>query len=271
MGTHLALAEALLLGPLLAQLLLKGLPPGSLLVAGVGHQGAADVIEPEGFGGPADALLPGRSQRLQAPQGPLAPAVQTGADQGHLVVEGIQQFLPLAGRQAPAQQLAALPQQPSKAAQQGSVDGLELQHHPVQPLAPQGGLPPHQVEVEGAEAHTAQGADQVDLPLQPFAVAERLATAAAPQLQLQAVGLVGEGAEAAPGVAVADQIPVDAAAVRAQAGEQFHPFQQVRLALAIAADHEQAGRLQRQLQAVDVAEMPEVQAVQPDGSGAVSR
>jgi hypothetical protein len=41
--------------------------------------------------------------------------------------------------------------------------------------------------------------------------------------------------------------------------------------LAIAADHEQPRRLQRELKAVDVAEMPEVQAVQPDGSGAVSR
>jgi hypothetical protein len=70
---------------------------------------------------------------------------------------------------------------------------------------------------------------------------------------------------------MADQVPVDAATVRAQAGEQFHPFQQVRLALAIAADHEQPRRVQRELKAVDVAEMPEVQAVQPDGSGAVSR
>ena len=269
--THLALAQPFLLGTLLAQLFRQGLPPGSLLVAGLGQHGAADVVELERFGGPADALLPGHRQRLQAPQGPLAPAMQAGADQGHLLIEGVQQLLPLTDRQTPPQQLAALPQQPPVAAQQGAIDGFELQHHPVEPLAPKGGLPPHQVEVEGAEADAAQGADQVELPFQPLAVAERLAAATAAQLQLQAVGLVGEGAQATGGVAVADQVPVDAATVRSQAGEQFHAFQQVRLSLAIAADHEQAGRLQRQLQAVDVAEMPEVQAVQPDGSGAVSR
>jgi hypothetical protein len=70
---------------------------------------------------------------------------------------------------------------------------------------------------------------------------------------------------------MADQVPVLAAAVGAEAGEQLHRFQQVRFTLPVAADHQQARLPQLQLQAGDVAEVQQFQALQPDGSGAIAR
>ena len=138
-------------------------------------------------------------------------------------------------------------------------------------MAPLGRLPPHQLEVEGTEAHTAQGADQVELALQRLAIAQGHPTAAAPQAQLPTVPFVVPGPQAAAVVAMADQVAVVAAAVRAQAGEQLHRLQQVGFALAVAADHKQTRLGQRQLEAGDVAEVVQLQALQPDGSGAIDR
>jgi hypothetical protein len=55
----------------------------------------------------------------------------------------------------------------------------------------------------------------------------------------------------------------------AQTAEQLHRLQQVRLALAVAADHQQPWRLQAQLQVGEIAELVQLQAMQPNGSGAV--
>jgi hypothetical protein len=70
-------------------------------------------------------------------------------------------------------------------------------------------------------------------------------------------------------LALLDQVPVAAAAVRAQAAEQLYRLEQVGFALAIAADHEQARRLDRQAELSVVAEVVQLQAMQPNGSGAV--
>ena len=196
--------------------------------------------------------------------------MQAGAYQGHLLVEGLQQRFPLVAPQAAAQQLAALAQQAAVTAHQGAVDRFELEHHPVKPLPPQGRFAPHQLQIEGAESHAAQGTDQIELALQGAAVAQGLPAALAPQLQLQQVSLIGEGAQAAHGLAVADQVPVAAAAVGAEAGEQFHPLQQIRLAFAVGADHQQPRRREGEVQTADVAVVQQLEAMQPDGTGAVS-
>ena len=113
------------------------------------------------FATAAQPLLPGCGQGLQALDGSEAAPVQSGADHGHLQIEGVEQGLQRAAAQAAAQQLAALAQQTAIAAQQVAIDGLQLQHHPVQPLAATGRFASHQLQVEGTEAHTAQGAQQV--------------------------------------------------------------------------------------------------------------
>jgi hypothetical protein len=55
----------------------------------------------------------------------------------------------------------------------------------------------------------------------------------------------------------------------AQAAQQLHGLQQVRLALAIAADHQQPRRVEAQAEPAIVAEVQQLQAMQPNGSGAV--
>ena len=119
--------------------------------------------------------------------------MQAGAHQCHLLVEGIQQGASFRRRQAAAQQLAALAQQPAVAAQKGAVDGLKLQHHPVEPLAALGGFPPHQLQIQGAEPHAPQRPDQVDQTLQAAAVSQGPATTATPQLQFQLVPFARAG------------------------------------------------------------------------------
>jgi hypothetical protein len=57
----------------------------------------------------------------------------------------------------------------------------------------------------------------------------------------------------------------------AQAGEQLHRLQKVGLALAVGADHQQAGSRELKTQLRDVAELAQRQALQADGSGAISR
>jgi len=70
-------------------------------------------------------------------------------------------------------------------------------------------------------------------------------------------------------LALADQITVAAAAVGAQAAQQLHRLQQVRLALAVAADHQQPRGLKAQVQLAVITELAQLQAMQPNGSGAV--
>ena len=209
--------------------------------------------------------------------------MQARADQGHLLVKGIEQVVQVGSAQAAAQQLGPLAQQAAVAAEQFGVDRLQLQHDPVEPLAPQGWFTPHQLQIQGAEAHAAQGTNQVQLAVEQLAVAAGLAAPLAPQFQFEHIGLASPRPGVAPapcattteaphqggGLPLLDQVPVAAAAVGAQAAQQLHRFEQVGLALAIAANHEQARRFDRQAQLPVVAEVVQLQAMQPNGSGAV--
>jgi len=96
-----------------------------------------------------------------------------------------------------------------------------------------------------------------------------LTIALAAQLQLKLIAAAARGADAGPRLALADQITVAAAAVGAQAAQQFHRLQQVGFALAIAADHQQPRRVKLQIQLAVIAELAQLQAMQPNGSGAV--
>jgi hypothetical protein len=55
----------------------------------------------------------------------------------------------------------------------------------------------------------------------------------------------------------------------AQATQQLHRLQQVGFALTVAADHQQPRGLQLEGQRLDVAELAQLQAMQPNGSGAL--
>ena len=125
-------------------------------------------------------------------------------------------------------------------------------------------------QVKGAEADAAQRTDQVQLAGENLAVAAGLASTAAPQTQLQIVPVRRLAPQPSGGLPVADQIPVGAAAVGAQAGQQFNTFEKIRFAFSIASDHQQPFRLEIQAQGVDVAEIKQFQAVEPDGTGAIS-
>ena len=85
----------------------------------------------------------------------------------------------------------------------------------------------------------------------------------------QAVAVAAAGGDQGGGLALTDQITVAAAAVGAQAAQQFHRLQQVGFALAVAADHQQPRRLQLQLKRAVIAKLAQLQAMQPNGSGAV--
>jgi hypothetical protein len=58
--------------------------------------------------------------------------------------------------------------------------------------------------------------------------------------------------------------------VGAQAAQQFHRFQQVGLALPVRPHHQQPRCLQAEIQPLDVAELLQVEKLQPDGPGAMS-
>jgi hypothetical protein len=57
--------------------------------------------------------------------------------------------------------------------------------------------------------------------------------------------------------------------VGTQAAKQLHRLEQVGFAFAIAAHDQQARRRDRQAELVVVAEVEQLQAMQPNGSGAV--
>jgi hypothetical protein len=57
--------------------------------------------------------------------------------------------------------------------------------------------------------------------------------------------------------------------VRAEAAQQLYRFEQVGFALAVAANHQQPRRLKGEGQAAVVAELAQLQAMQPNGSGAL--
>ena len=191
------------------------------------------------------------------------------ADQGHLQIEGVQKGIPINRGHAAAlsPKLGALAQQTAVTAHQIGVDRLKLQHHPIQPLAPEGWLAPHQVKVQSAEAHTAQRTDQIDLPIQGFAIAFGLAPTSTAQLQLQIVSITGVGPQPGLRSIPVDQILVLADTVRAQTPQQFDRLEQIRFANTVAANHQQARCLNLQLQMAVVAEPLQFQLEKPNRSG----
>ena len=64
-----------------------------------------------------------------------------------------------------------------------------------------------------------------------------------------------------------DQIRVLAGAMGAKTSQQFHGFQQVGFADAVAADHKQARRINLQLQLAVVAELLQFEPEKPNRSG----
>ena len=102
-----------------------------------------------------------------------------------------------------------------------------------------------------------------------FRSALHLSAAAASQLHGQLIALHAQGSHPGAGLIVMNQVAVAGGAMGAQAAQQLHRLQQVRLPFAVAADHQQPRRLEIQLQRGDIAELAQLQAGEPNGSRAV--
>jgi hypothetical protein len=63
---------------------------------------------------------------------------------------------------------------------------------------------------------------------------------------------------------MADQVAIGTGAVGPQAPQQFHRLQQVGLAFAVVPHHQQPRSFQGQFQPLNVAELVQLQAFQPD-------
>ena len=152
------------------------------------------------------------------------------------------------------------------ATEQFAVDGFELLHDAVEPIAPARWLAAHQAQIEGAEANAAQRPNQIGVALQQLSIALNPPAPLAPEFNRQLItGLIPHPCfEPAAGLAALDQIAILAAAVGAQAGEKLHSFQQVRLALSVIAQHQQPRRIQLQMQLRVVAKTAQLQAVEKD-------
>ena len=125
------------------------------------------------------------------------------------------------------------------ATEQFAVDGFELLHDAVEPIAPARWLAAHQAQIEGAEANAAQRPNQISVTLQQLSIALNPPAPLAPEFNCQLIaGLIPHPClEPAAALAALDEIAILAAAVGAQAGEKLHSFQQVRLALSVIAKH----------------------------------
>ena len=95
MGPNPAAAQPFLFRPLPPQLLFDGQSPWLLRFFGI-EATARFVLEFQLLVPGTQVRLPAASDRFQAPQGPLAPAVNARAHQGHLHIKGIEQRVPLA-------------------------------------------------------------------------------------------------------------------------------------------------------------------------------
>jgi hypothetical protein len=193
--------------------------------------------------------------------------MQTRANQGHLLIEGLEQFWLHPSPQSAPQQLRALAEQAAVAAEQLGIHRLELQHHAIQPLTPQRRFAAHQVKIQSAETHAAQWTDQLVLPLQHLPVTPCLAPSLAAQLQLQAITTLTGGGDQRLPLTLEDQIAIAAAAMGAKAPQQLHRLEEVGFALPVAADHQQPRRLKSEIQAAVIAELAQLQAMQPNRSG----
>ena len=159
------------------------------------------------------------------------------------------------------------------AAQQFAVDGFELLHDAVEPIAPARWFIAHQAQIEGTESNAAQRPNQISVALQQLSVALNPAPPLAPEFDRQLIGgfFSHPGFEPAAGLPALDQIAILAAAVGAQAGQQLNSFQQVGLALAVIAEHQQPRRIQLQMQLRIVAKTAQLQAVEKDGGRATQQ
>jgi hypothetical protein len=78
------------------------------------------------------------------------------------------------------------------------------------------------MKIQGAEAHTAQGTNQIHLTLEHFSVSPGLASTAAAELQLNFGVVYAGGLQQSPWSVPVDQIRILTAAVRAQTPQQFY-------------------------------------------------
>jgi hypothetical protein len=60
------------------------------------------------------------------------------------------------GQTSPTPKLCALPQQAPVSTDEVGVNRLQLKDNTIEPLAAEGRLPSHEMEVKSAEAHAAQ-------------------------------------------------------------------------------------------------------------------
>lgn len=90
MGTHLAGPQPPFLRALPSQLLQQRLPPGGLRFLPL-QATARLVAQLQPLTATTEPFLPGCGQRLQANQGAAATSMQPRADQGHLLIEGVEQ------------------------------------------------------------------------------------------------------------------------------------------------------------------------------------
>ena len=115
------------------------------------------------------------------------------------------------------------------ATEQFAVDGFELLHDAVEPIAPARWFAAHQAQIERAEANAAQRPNQIGVALQQLSIALNPPAPLAPEFNRQLIaGLIAHPClEPAAALTALDQIAILAAAVGAQAGEKLHSFQQV--------------------------------------------
>ena len=78
------------------------------------------------------------------------------------------------------------------------------------------------MKIQGTEAHTAQGTNQIHLTLQHLAVASCLTATAAAELQLNFDVVNAGGLQQSSWSVPVDQIRILTAAVRAQTPQEFH-------------------------------------------------
>ena len=137
-----------------------------------------------------------------------------------------------------SQQAGALPQQPAVTGEQFPVGGLQLQHHPVQPLTPEHGLATDQGQIQGAEAHTAERSQKIRLAGQGLLVPPPLTTAPLAQMQadvLQPV-LSNPSMDPAVGSAQPDQVRVGGSPMGTQTAQQFHGLKEVGFTRPVGPD-----------------------------------
>jgi len=158
-------------------------------------------------------------------------------------------------------ELGPLTQQAAIPTDQVAIDRLQLEDHPIQPLAAQCRLPPHQLQVEGAESDATQGSDEIELTLQHPTVPTGLPTSFASQFQFQLILVRRHGPEHGPSLVPVDQILILAGAMGAQASKQLDRFEKIGFPHPIAADHQQSRCLDRELQVAVVPEPLQLELV----------